>query len=168
MDSAAAADLALEVLTSSTYPSWINMLSQGATCTMEAWRAADKSNLDFAHPWCASPSFTIPGAILGASPLLPGWSRWRLAPQPSSLTSMDARVPTPAGMLTISFTSAHYDGGSNASVLLVVLPQQACQVCLAVSGTFTELQQRHAVPASSDKLYVNTLFVSSVSGSVPS
>ena len=51
VDSAAAADLAQEVLTSSTYPSWINMLSQGATCTIEAWRAADKSNLDFAHPW---------------------------------------------------------------------------------------------------------------------
>ena len=40
--SPAAADLALEVLTAPTYPSWLDMLAQGATTTMEAWRPADK------------------------------------------------------------------------------------------------------------------------------
>ena len=44
----AAADLALKVLTAETYPSWLDMLAQGATVTTEAWRAADKTNMDWA------------------------------------------------------------------------------------------------------------------------
>ncbi len=129
--SPSAADLALEVLTAPGYPSWLDMMTQGATTTMEAWRPEDKSNLDWAHPWCASPSFTIPGALLGAAPLAPGWARWRFAPQPSSVEAIDAIVPTPTGALALSWRGA---AGGNASVTLRVLPGQAASVCLPRPG----------------------------------
>ena len=51
---------ALSLLTSTSYPSWGYMIAQGATITMEAWRPADKPNMDWAHPWCSAPAFIIP------------------------------------------------------------------------------------------------------------
>jgi hypothetical protein len=42
------ADAALAVLTAKSYPGWLDMLAQGATTTMEAWRPQDKGNLDWA------------------------------------------------------------------------------------------------------------------------
>ena len=121
-----AADAALAVLTSPVYPSWLDMLAQGASTTMEAWRPADKSNLDWAHPWCASPSFTIPSRLLGVQPIAPGWSQWRAWPQPSNITSINATVPTPAGLLLLQWSAT-----TDACMLqLTVLPAQAAFVCL--------------------------------------
>lgn len=129
-----AADLAFDVLTSPSYPSWLDMLAQGATTTMEAWRAADKANLDFAHPWASSPSFTIPAGTLGVVPTAPGWARWRAMPQPSGLTSMRAGVPTPAGVVSVSFSAAVGAADAVASLNVTVLGGQAAQACLPVPG----------------------------------
>ena len=127
---APAADAALAVLTSATYPSWLDMLAQGATTTMEAWRPTDKSNLDWAHPWCASPSFTIPAGVLGVTPLEPGWARFQLAPQPGSLTRVAAVVPTLLGVISVNYTSTQ----GTATVAFVVLSGQRARVCLASSS----------------------------------
>ena len=86
-----------------------DMLRRGATTTMEAWAPEDKANMDWAHPWCASPSFTIPGSVLGVRPTAPGWAAWRFWPQPSALADAAARVPTPAG--DIAATWAARGGG---------------------------------------------------------
>ena len=152
--SPAAADLALEVLTAPEYPSWLDMIAQGATTTMEAWRPADKSNLDWAHPWCASPAFTIPSGTLGAMPLEPGWARWRLAPQPSTLTSLDSRLPTPAGMLALSYRADWSAGGAVVNMTLTVAPGQRAQVCAALPGAASEVE-RLAASATSDVLTVD-------------
>ena len=136
-----AADLALEVLTAPGYPGWLYMIQQGATTTMEAWRPQDKSNLDWAHPWCASPSFTLPGGVLGAEPLEPGWGRWRLAPQPSSLSRVDARVPTPAGVLDVAYRASWGGGAAVANVTLTVAPGQRALVCLAAPGAAAEARR---------------------------
>jgi hypothetical protein len=59
---AAAADLALDVLTSAAYPSWLDMLAQGATVTTEAWRAADKVSTYQRNPGLTKPSCCLPAA----------------------------------------------------------------------------------------------------------
>lgn len=41
---------ALAVLTSSATNSWVSMLKQGATMTMEMWNADEKPNLTWSHP----------------------------------------------------------------------------------------------------------------------
>ena len=137
--SAAGADAALAVLTAPDYPGWLDMLAQGATCTMEAWRPADKGNLDFAHPWCASPAFTIVAGTVGAAPLAPAWARWRLAPQPSALTALAARIPTPSGMVPVAYAGAVVAGVSaNATVSVTVAPAQSLQACLAMPGAASD------------------------------
>ena len=127
-----AADLALDILTADAYPGWLYMLQIGATTTLEAWRPEDKGNLDFAHPWCASPSFTIPGALLGAVPLTPGWVRWRLAPQMTALDNARANIPTPAGNVAVEWTGGR--AAANTTVSVVVLSGQTAQVCLPPGG----------------------------------
>ena len=121
---------------------------------MEAWRPADKSNLDWAHPWCASPSFTVPGSVLGVWPLEPGWARWRVAPQTSSVDAIAAAVPSPAGLLQIEYSGSSTAAGSNATVALQVLPGQATQVCLCVPGT-AAVSQAILAAAASDVLLVD-------------
>ena len=121
---------------------------------MEAWRPADKSNLDWAHPWCASPSFTIPGSVLGVWPLSPGWARWRVAPQPSVLDYATADVPTPAGILHVAYAGVVNSAGSNSTVTLNSLQGQAVQACLCVPGNASTSAAVLAA-ASSDILYVD-------------
>jgi Bacterial alpha-L-rhamnosidase 6 hairpin glycosidase domain/Bacterial alpha-L-rhamnosidase C-terminal domain len=153
MDAPEAADLALTVLTAPNYPSWLDMLAQGATTTMEAWRPADKSNLDWAHPWCASPSFTIPKGVMGIMPLQPGFARFRLAPQPSFINSIDMSFPTPAGMLPLSWRSSIQGSAYNSTLIFSVLPLQAALVCLPIAGAASSF------PVVSDTLFLDSVAV---------
>jgi alpha-L-rhamnosidase len=63
----AAADLALAFLTSSAKNSWLSMIQQGATATMEAWSPDEKPNLSFSHPWCSGPNSVIVRHLLGVA-----------------------------------------------------------------------------------------------------
>lgn len=126
----AAADYALQLLSRTTYPSWGYMLAIGATTTLEAWRPADKWNTDWAHPWCASPAYAIPRLLLGMQPLAPGWARLRIAPQPSTLEAIQARIPSPQGSLVVAYS---WDQSAATVQLDVgVLRGQTAQVCLVL------------------------------------
>jgi hypothetical protein len=62
---------ALAVLTSSATNSWVNMLKQGATMTMEMWTPEEKPNLTWSHPWASSPAFLIAWYLFGIRPTSP-------------------------------------------------------------------------------------------------
>ena len=96
---------ALSLLTADTGTSWRHMISLGAGSTMEAWNTTVKPNLTYSHPWSASPAYVVPGYLFGVSALSPGWGTVLVRPQPGSLTSGSARVPTPRGEVDVSFTS---------------------------------------------------------------
>jgi hypothetical protein len=147
--SSEATDLAFDILTSSSYPSWLDMLAQGATTTTEAWRAADKSNMDWAHPWCASPSFTSFSGTIGALPTLPGWKQWRLWPQPSELSSLIAAVPTPQGFVDIQWIASA--DLKNSTVSFNVLSDQLVQVCVPRAGRAGQAPGN----SQNDTLFVN-------------
>jgi hypothetical protein len=95
----AAADYALDVLTSSGQFSWLNMIAQGATCTTESWPSgtAPHSGLPpgrtWSHPWCAGPNSVIIRLLLGITPIELGWQRFSFTPQPSTLRTVNASVP---------------------------------------------------------------------------
>jgi hypothetical protein len=146
---AEASDLSFDILTSPSYPSWLDMIAEGATTTTEAWRAADKSNMDYAHPWCAQPSFTIISGVVGATPLLPGWTQWRLWPQPSELASLISSIPSPQGMINFAWTAS--SDSVNATVSVSVLNGQSLHVCLPRAG------RSGAAPGDpkNDMLFVN-------------
>jgi alpha-L-rhamnosidase len=105
---------ALSLLTADTSTSWRHMISLGAGSTMEAWNTAVKPNLTYSHPWSASPAYIVPGYLFGVSALSPGWGTVLIRPQPGSLTSGSARVPTPRGEVSVSFTSGR--GGFTAAI----------------------------------------------------
>ena len=50
---------ALKVMTSDVENSWVAMLKQGATMTMEMWNAEEKPNTTWSHPWASSPAFLV-------------------------------------------------------------------------------------------------------------
>ncbi len=87
----------------------------------------DKWNTDWAHPWCAYPAAAIPRLLLGVQPLLPGWTRARIAPQPGSLAAINASVPTNLGMLSVMY--AYVMG--HVTVTVEAPAQMAVTVCLA-------------------------------------
>jgi alpha-L-rhamnosidase len=133
-----AADHALDVLTSNSSKSWLGMIAQGATATMEAWTRDEKPNLSWSHPWCAGANSVIVRLLLGVQPLSPGWTRWQFAPQPSSLPAIQATVPSLRG--TINVTISNGGGGGGFSATLTVPEGTLARVCLPPAhGTSAKL-----------------------------
>merc|ERR1712217_866674 len=87
----------LRVLTSSTRNSWVAMLQQNATMTMEMWDSGEKSNLDWSHPWSSSPAFVVPWHLFGISPVKPGFTELQIRPQPGDLTNGTFTLPSIRG-----------------------------------------------------------------------
>jgi hypothetical protein len=90
-------EAAMKLLTAGDSRSWIGMMNQGATITMEAWNSSVKPNLDWNHAWGAVPLNVISRFVLGVTPLEPGFAKVRVAPRPAWLRKVSARVPTAKG-----------------------------------------------------------------------
>ncbi|WP_372950332.1 alpha-L-rhamnosidase C-terminal domain-containing protein [Mariniphaga sp.] len=93
----------LQLLTSDSDRSWLNMLRVGSTMTTEAWDNRYKSNNGWSHAWSASPAHIIPRKIMGVEPLTPGFDKIRIAPQPGNLTEASCKVPTIKGPVMVHF-----------------------------------------------------------------
>ena len=93
---------ALRLLTAENDRSWIGMMKQGATITMEAWNSRVKPNLDWNHAWGATPLNTISRFLLGVTPLEPGFAKVRIAPHPAGLKKVSARIPTIRGVIQLT------------------------------------------------------------------
>ena len=100
------ADAALALITSSGDRSWLGMMEQGATTTMEAWAVKYKPNLDLCHAWGTPPLNVISRYILGVTPLEPGFAKIRVRPQVGSLARVEGKVPTAKGPVNV-----HVEGG---------------------------------------------------------
>ena len=97
-------DAALRLLTAENDRSWIGMMNQGATITMEAWNAKVKPNLDWNHSWGAVALNIISRYVVGVAPLEPGARKIAIRPRLGWLKSVSATVPTAAGPVTIDAT----------------------------------------------------------------
>jgi hypothetical protein len=95
-------DAALEIMTNITHTSWVNMINEGSTVSMEAWGIAYKSNQDWNHAWGAAPANIIPRFTAGIRPLEPGFAKALIHPQPGSLSQFSIRVPTIRGPILLS------------------------------------------------------------------
>ena len=92
---------ALRLLTADDNRSWIGMMKQGATITMEAWNNKVKPNLDWNHSWGAVPLNVISRFVLGVTPLEPGFRKVAIRPRLGGLTFAKGTVPTSAGAVTV-------------------------------------------------------------------
>jgi hypothetical protein len=92
------------------------MVESGTTITWEAWDQRYKPNQDWNHAWGAAPANLLPRFVLGVQPLLPGWRRSVIRPNPGSLSRAEGKVPTPLGPILIQWEN------TNAFKLSVSLP----------------------------------------------
>jgi hypothetical protein len=95
---------AMALITAPGDRSWRHMVESGATITWEAWDQKYKPNQDWNHAWGAAPANLLPRFVLGAQPLTPGWGRALIQPHPGTLTSVEGRMPTPRGELSVCWT----------------------------------------------------------------
>ena len=99
-------ELGLKLLTSKSRRSWYNMIRIGSTITLEAWDRPYKPNLDWNHAWGAAPANVIPRYVVGVRPLEPGFKRFIVQPQPASLQSFSAKVPTIRGPVFVDYSAS--------------------------------------------------------------
>ncbi|KAF0095990.1 MAG: alpha-L-rhamnosidase [Puniceicoccaceae bacterium 5H] len=88
---------ALDLMTSDSRRSWLNMLRVGSTMTTEAWDEIYKPNLTWNHAWGSAPANILPRRTMGIQPLEPAFRRVRIQPQPDGLASLDLQTPTIRG-----------------------------------------------------------------------
>ncbi len=98
-----AEDFALDLITSETDRSWMNMIKAGTTVTMEAWDIKYKRNLTWNHAWSAVPAYTISRNICGIEPLEPSFRKISIKPRPADLERAEIKHPTIRGSIEMKF-----------------------------------------------------------------
>jgi alpha-L-rhamnosidase len=88
-------------MTQESKRSWVNMMREGSTITMEAWDNEFKPNQDWNHAWGAAPANIISRYLLGVRPLEPGFEKVLIQPQTASLRNVQGKVPTIRGPIFI-------------------------------------------------------------------
>lgn len=98
-----AAETAIELMLNTSIRGWLNMLdTHDATIAHEAWDPAFKENIDWTHAWGAAFHNISQRYLLGATASSPGWATWSLRPVDAFGLSMQAKIPTPHGLIEIS------------------------------------------------------------------
>ena len=90
---------ALDLMTSDSKRSWLNMIRVGSTMTTEAWDEYYKPNLTWNHAWGSAPANIIPRELMGITPLQPAFRKVRIKPQPGNLKSASIKMPTIRGFI---------------------------------------------------------------------
>lgn len=120
----------LKLLTSNSKRSWLNMLAEGSTMTMEAWGNDYKPSQDWNHAWGAAPANIIPFRLVGIRPIEPGFAKAEIKPQLSSLRDVTCRVPTVKGGI---YVDIHHS--EKSFTMEVRLPEEMrCDVYLPLNG----------------------------------
>ena len=94
---------ALDLMTSGSKRSWINMIRVGSTMTIEAWDEYYKPNLGWNHAWGSAPANLIARKLFGIEPLEPAFKKVRIKPQPGNLQHAKLKMPTIRGTICCSW-----------------------------------------------------------------
>lgn len=93
------ADLALALIRER----WGPMVESG-TC-WETWSGRQSR----CHPWATAPTAELPRIVLGVAPTAPGWSMLGIDPYVGNLSWARGRVPTPHGVVGVSWVRTDSD-----------------------------------------------------------
>jgi hypothetical protein len=100
-------DLAYEIATQTTYPSWGYWLTQGATTSWETWSHTDPDQSED-HAFLGTFEDWLYQYLAGIQPAAPGYAKVRL--KPVTLTGLNfasARITTPQGEVSSSWRRVH-------------------------------------------------------------
>lgn len=78
---------------------WREMMALGLT----TWAEQPEPTRSDSHAWSASPNFDLLTIVAGIHPATPGFGRVRIAPELGNLRTLQAGMPTPHGMVEVSF-----------------------------------------------------------------
>ena len=112
------ADYGIALMNSTADRSWWNMIRIGSTMALEAWDMKYKPNADWNHAWGTAPANIITRHLWGIQPLIPGYSRVQIKPQPGKLESTTIKVPTRMGPISASYNKVN---GKN-QLFMIELP----------------------------------------------
>ncbi len=93
-------EAAIALMTSDSDRSWLGMMKQGSTVTMEAWSLKAKPNQDWNHAWGTPPLNIINRYVLGVRPTSPGFATYTCEPRCGKL-GVCGVVPTVRGPITV-------------------------------------------------------------------
>ena len=102
-------EAAIRLMTASGDRSWLGMMEQGSTITMEAWSLKAKGNQDWNHAWGTPPLNIISRYVLGVRPLKPGFAEYEVKPRRGSLAFVAGVVPTVRGPIRVDTRSRSSD-----------------------------------------------------------
>ena len=127
------AKYALELMTSESKRSWINMLNVGSTMTTEAWDEYYKPNLTWNHAWGAAPANIIPRRLMGIQPLDPGFKTFMVNPQPTGLENIDIKIPTLRGSIKCKLVETYIEWQMQLSIpgnseALILFPAELSKI----------------------------------------
>lgn len=132
---------ALDLLTSETDRSWMNMIKTGSTMTTEAWDLKYMPDLmGWSHAWSASPAHIIPRKLMGIEAGEPGYGKIIIKPQPGNLEFATMKLPTIRGEILTGFKQEFGKSFElNISIpanttAVVYIPQIAKNYLLTVDG----------------------------------
>jgi len=93
---------------------WRKMLGLG----LSTWAETPEPTRSDSHAWSAHPTLDLLGVVGGITPGAEGFQRVRIAPHLGKLQRMSAAMPTPKGVVEVSYTK---EGGGWSAV--VTLPE---------------------------------------------
>lgn len=85
---------------------WNRMLEKGATTFWETFPGDVSSghwSRSLCHGWSAAPAYFLSTQVLGVTPASPGYRRIRIAPKTFNLQWASGTVPTPHGLVSVSW-----------------------------------------------------------------
>jgi len=78
---------------------WGGMLKAGATTWWEDWEGKGAR----CYGGASGPTYILSAEVLGIRPSEPGWRKFRVQPRPADLEWAEGEVPTPMGVLSVSW-----------------------------------------------------------------
>lgn len=108
--------------------SWGFMAEMQADTFWEMWsgKLVDNKRLtrSHCHGWSAAPIFFLSEFVLGVTVMEPGFKQIKITPHPCGLKFVRGTVPTPYGIIEISYTST--DGKIVENLSIILPPQIKC------------------------------------------
>ena len=135
------ADLAIRYLTSESDRSWMNMLREGATITMEAWGNSVKKDQDWIHAWGTAPANIIQFRLIGIKPISPGFDSIEIRPQIGTLKEVHAAVPSPKGQIIVDIKCDKFIFEVPSTISAdVYIPQPSYEYSVLMNGKEVDIE----------------------------
>ncbi|AEF82974.1 alpha-L-rhamnosidase [Leadbettera azotonutricia] len=148
-------DLAFELATQTTYPSWGYMLANGATTTWERWEYVDSGPLlgmaSHDHPMYSTISGWFYSYLLGIRPLEPGFSTFTFKPFiPKALKSAEGVIKSVKGDI-----EARWEQDSGEVRMAITVPFNSnCRVVLPYKGSVMVNREKREIQNEAGEYFI--------------